>query len=317
MRLLLVFASILCTLASAGRCVAAPADTQPTNGRNPGLSVRVEGGGWGSVRKERIEAVLYLVADELLGRMPERLTAPIVVTHTNSNPVALYDRGQDGEHLVQLHASDGRWHLYAYEFAHELCHIMSNFSENASSGSDKYNQWFEEALCETASLFTLRNLAAKWETSPPFPEWTAQAQDLRRFADRLLDEGHRRLPPQTPLSAWLRDNEERLRGDPYQREKNELVANLLLPLFQSDPRRWDALCYLNLHPADGGNDLRQYLRNWYDNAPPEHRDFIFSVLDLLGVSEVIQVGLAGPEDAPSAASRLSTALAGQAGRSGE
>lgn len=323
MRLPIIVASILCSLVCCAGAQATPTKKpKPASSRTLGLDIRVEGGGWGNARKAQIETVLYAVADELLARLPEKLSRPIVVTHTDRNPVALYDRGPGGEYLVRLHASEERWYLYAYEFAHELCHIMSNYEENVGTDTSKYNQWFEETLCETASLFTLKNLAATWEASPPSPEWSKQAWYMRSFFDLLIAEGHRKLPPHTALAAWLGGQEERLRHDPYQREKNQVVANLLLPLFERDPENWDALSYLNLDPADGRNSLRQYLRNWYENAPAEHKTFIAGVLDLLELRDVVPVTSAAvsadPPPVPSAAkaSQPGSGAAGPAGRSG-
>ncbi len=288
MRLPLIIASIICSLLySTASSAALPKN--PVNSRKLGLTIKVEGDGWGKVRKETIETVLYSVADELLSRLPKKLAVPIVVTHTDSNPVALYERGKNGEYRVQLHASEANWHLYTYEFAHELCHILSNYEENVGPGTRKYNQWFEETLCETASLFTLKNLAATWESAPPAPGWSAQADQLRRFFDLLIGEGHRQLPPHAPLAVWLSSNEERLRRDPYLREKNEVVANLLLPLFERDPENWDTLSYLNLDPGDARSSLQDYLRHWYRNAPAEHKAFIFDVLGLFRMSEAIAV----------------------------
>jgi hypothetical protein len=211
MRLPLIIASILCSLTFSDAAYSSQLKKKPTSSRKLGLVIKVEGGGWGNVSRETIETVLYSVADELLSRLPKKLDAPIVVTHTDSNPVVLYERGSKGEYQVHLHASEKNWHLYTYEFAHELCHILSNYEENTGPGGSKYNQWFEETLCETASLFTLKNLAATWKNSPPAPEWSATADKLNRFFDLLVSEGHRRLPPHSPLAAWLRDNEERLR----------------------------------------------------------------------------------------------------------
>jgi len=256
-----------------------------------GLTIRVEGEGWGSVRKETIESVLYSVADELLTRLPKKLVAPIVVTHTNKNPVALYQRGENGEYRVRLHARESNWHLYAYEFAHEFCHILSNYEENVGPGVSRYNQWFEEALCETASLFTLKNLAATWKKKPPTPDLSGKDKKLNRFFDLLIAEGHRQLPQHSPLAIWLASNEEQLRRNPYQRKKNELVANLLLPLFERNPESWSTLSYLNLDPGDPGNNLRDYLLNWYQNSPPQHKVFIADVLGLLEMSEVITAAI--------------------------
>jgi hypothetical protein len=289
-RLPLIIASILCSVTYPFTSHAEPLK-KPVSSRKMGLTISVEGEGWGSARKETIESVLYAVADELMTRLPKKLVVPIVVTHTDQNPVAIYQRGENGEYRVRLHARGPNWHLYTYEFAHEFCHILSNYEENVGPGVSRYNQWFEEALCETASLFALKNLAATWESRPPTPDLSGKGKKLNRFFDLLIAEGHRQLPQHTPLAIWLASNEEELRHNPYQREKNDLVAKLLLPLFERNPESWSTLSYLNLDPGDAGNSLRDYLRNWYQNAPAQHKVFIADVLGLLEMREVITAAI--------------------------
>jgi hypothetical protein len=288
MRLPLIIASILCSLVFSGVSEATP-KKGPNNSRKLGLTIKVQGKGWGNVRNDAIESVLYSVADQLLSRLPQKLTVPIIVTHTDSSPVALYERGEGGEYLVQLHAQGTNWHLYTYEFAHELCHILANYEKNVGPGVSKNNQWFEETLCETASLFTLKSLAATWEGAELLPDGSMKPDQLRRFFDLLIAEGHRQLPPHTPLSAWLASNEEHLRRDPYLRKKNEVVANLLLPLFERDPENWATLSYINLDPADAHGSLSDYLSHWYQNAPDEHKAFITGVLSLFDMQGVMPV----------------------------
>lgn len=294
-RLPLIIASITCSLAHADS--GEPRVPVHQNSKKMGLTIKVKNGGWGGAQREAIETVLYSVADELLSRLPKKLAMPIVVTHTDSNPVALYQRGPGGEYQVHLHARGENWHLYVYEFAHELCHILSNYEENLDANTTKYNQWFEETLCETASLFALKNLATTWETFPPEPKWSGEARKLRRFFDHLIAEGHRQLPPDTPLSTWLRENEDHLRRDPYLRNKNEVVANLLLPLFQKNPQNWEALSYLNLGPTDARDTLEKFLAHWYQSAPFEHQRFVADVLALLNVTNVGPTSMA---EAPTA-----------------
>lgn len=286
LRLPLIIASILCSTIYPFSSYAEPVK-KPSSSRKLGLTIRVEGEGWGSVRKKTIESVLYAVADELLTRLPKKLVVPIVVTHTGKNPVALYERGEKGEYRVRLHASEANWHLYTYEFAHEFCHILSNYEENVGPGVSRYNQWFEETLCETAALFALKRLAATWEHKPPAPGLSGRGGKLNRFFDLLIAEGHRQLPAHAPLAVWLASNEEQLRRDPYQRKKNELVAALLLPLFERDPENWSSLGYLNLDSGDAENSLRAYLLNWYENSPAAHKDFIADVLGLFEMREMI------------------------------
>ena len=189
MRLPFIIASILCSVIYSTTAYAGTVK-KPVSSRKLGLTIKVEGEGWGSVRKEKIESVLYSVADELMSRLPKKLSVPIVVTHTDGNPVALYGRGENGEYRVALHAKEENWHLYTYEFAHELCHILSNYEENARPGASRYNQWFEETLCETASLYTLKNLAVTWKNFPPSPNWSKETEKLNRFFDLLIAEGH-------------------------------------------------------------------------------------------------------------------------------
>ncbi len=295
MRLPLIIASVFCSMSHAG--AGQESFDKPTvNSRKMGLDIKVKGDGWGSARPEAIENVLYSVADELMSRLPNKLNKPIVVTHTKSNPVALYDRGPNGEYLVHLHASGQSWHLYVYEFAHELCHILSNYEEHVGAETKKYNQWFEETLCETASLYTLKSLAETWEKTPPSPELSARSKNLRRFFEHLVGEGHRQLPSYAPLASWLEEHKDDLRQNPYLREKNEVVANLLLPLFQSNPQNWDALTYLNLDPADARSSLEDYLRHWYQNAPLEHKHFVASVLSLMWEGEGAPPSLATGRD---------------------
>ena len=291
LRLPLIIASIACSFAYADvQKLQTP--VRQVSSKKLGLSINVRPGGWGNVSKESLETVLYAVADTLMSQLPKKLTVPIVVSHSQGAPVALYDRGPGGEYLVNLHASGENWHLYVYEFAHELCHILSNYEENVGADTTKYNQWFEETLCETASLYTLQRLAAAWEQSPPAPRWAREVPRLRRFFDHLIAEGHRQLPPHTPLHAWLHANEEHLRQDPYLRKKNEVVAKLLLPLFQDNPQNWEALHYLNLDPTDARNTLRDYLNNWYANAPVEHKQFVRDVLALFLLDDVVPENLA-------------------------
>lgn len=302
-RLPLIIASIACSMAHADMGNLSVANARPVSSKKLGLNLQVQAGGWGNASRESIETVLYSVADALMSQLPKKLTVPIVVSHTNRGPVALYERGPAGEYRVQLHASGENWHLYVYEFAHELCHILSNYEENVGADTTKYNQWFEETLCETASLYALQKLAASWEAAPPAPKWSNEARKLRRFFDHLIAEGHRQLPAHTPLHAWLQENEERLRDDPYRRQENEVMAKLLLPLFQENPQNWAALNYLNLDPADAHNSLREYLGNWYKSAPPAHKEFIGGVLALFKLEDVVPAHPAGPPE-PTVVARL-------------
>jgi len=256
-----------------------------------GVTIRVEGEGWGSAERDEIETVLQAVAAELIGDAAA-LPQPIVVTHAPGSPVTLFERGPAGEYQVRLSARDRRWAQYAYQFGHELCHVMSNFQALPSATERARNQWFEEALCEAAGLFALRTMAARWQATPPYPSWDEYAPALRAYADRLIAEPHRHLPDGVTLERWLHGRLEQLGRDPYLRNDNEVVANMLLTRFEQNPAQWAALHYLNLDAADAVADLPHYLRHWRDNAPHEHRPFIDGLVGELGLAGAMRGELA-------------------------
>ena len=235
------------------------------------LVIRVVGENWGNVDRQDIEAALYSVADALTPASGGRART-VVVAPTSQAPAVLYDHGEGGEYLVQLRARDANWNLYVYEFAHEYCHIVANYDRRTGSGR---NQWFEESLCETASLYALKTLAETWQAAPPSKGTAAGSRQLRWFYDLLMAEDHRHLPA-AGFGTWLRDNEDELRHDPYRRRLNEVVAARLLPLFENRGS-WQALASLNLDPSDGDCDFDAYLDHWYGSAPVAEKAIVAAI----------------------------------------
>lgn len=238
---------------------------------SPRLAIRVEEGEWGGAKPEEIETLLYAVADTLLRHFPERQLNPIIVSPTRQGPIVFYQKGPKNEYQVHLAAKGQRWAEYIYEFSHELFHILANY-ENHAPPKNASHLWFEETLCETVSLYTLRQLSARWERSPPRPEWAGYASTLSRFAGRVLNEPHRQLPANMSLAQWFRENGPLLLENPHLRGKNELIANLFLPILEHN-QDWQAVGFLNPEVMQGTMGFYDYLANWHSRTPPEHQEF--------------------------------------------
>jgi hypothetical protein len=251
------------------------------------LSIRVTEGGWGNARPADIEAVLNSAARELFAHFPGRSLAPIVVSHSEGNPRVLYQRGPNGEYLMQLSAGNRRWSQYAYQFAHEFCHVLSNYDNKQFAGDTPIapNQWLEESLCEAASLFTLRSMANSWEAAPPYPQWRDYAPLLRDYAGQLAGEAHRHLAEGTDLSQWYRQHRDNLRGSAYLREYNEVLANVLASDLAAEPRHWTALAFLNADKSATIGDLGDYIESWSSATPEPQRAFVQKLAQLLGVAD--------------------------------
>ena len=75
-----------------------------------------------------------------------------------------------------------------------------------------------------------------------------------------------------------------MRANPVLREKNNVVARRLLPLFERTPSGWEAVTYLNLGARrDPKPTLAQHLADWRAAAPAEHRAFITALALELGL----------------------------------
>jgi hypothetical protein len=246
------------------------------------LEIEVADGDWGSAAPADIRSVLHSTAAALLA---DGLPAPalIRVVPSAAGPRVLFERGPRGEYVVEISARDRRWARFAYQFGHELCHIVSHFEHKPAQGGRGIapNQWFEEALCEAASIATLRRLATQWETDPPHPHWGAYAPAFLEFAEALASETHRTLPEGMSLAQWYEETAETLRDHPYHRNHNEAAAAALLPLFESTPGSWSSLDYLNRDAGAVPGSLAEYLAGWYRAAPERHRPFIETVAALI------------------------------------
>lgn len=261
--------------------VAMPAAAAPPSAA---IVVRVEDGNWGNVAPQDIETVLTSVADTLLPYFPQRKAERVSVGYSDQGPSVLMGKARDGAHRVVLKVQDARWDQFTYQFAHELCHVLTNYEhrEVAPGTVIRDHQWFEETICETVSLFALNRMATAWERTPPYPEWKSYAPAFRDYAQTLLRERHRQLPPNEDIARWYRDNRESLQRDPYLREKNELLAARLLPLLEATPANLGSIGYLNAAPAIAPNrSLTAYLGSWRDCCPGPHKAFVQQVIALL------------------------------------
>ena len=244
------------------------------------MELRVLQNGWGEARIPDIERVLASAAQELLVYFPNIPKIPIVVRHDAEGPLVSYDKGPNGEYDVLLSAQDTYWAQYAFQFSHELLHILSIYDRARMHA----NKWFEEALCQAASVFAIDRMAITWETVPPYDDWANYASALRSYAEHHRNENWCQLPSNAAFTSWYHSNESQLRTNPYLRGMNGLVANQLLQLLERSPRHWEAVRYLNLWLVIESQSLEKYLLEWYRHSPEQHKEFIRTVAGLFGFS---------------------------------
>ncbi|MBT4692000.1 MAG: hypothetical protein HOB73_01500 [Planctomycetaceae bacterium] len=243
-----------------------PASSPPNSADTTQLRIVVLPGDWGASELADIKKVCESAAVTLTTHLPDDGFAPIMVQREKSGPITLYRRGQGNEYIVKLDTSDRAWAQLAFQFAHEFCHIVCNYR-------DVTNQqlWFEETLCECASLYALRQMAIQWKTNPPYSNWKSYASSLGDYAaDRITTHGGRK----DSIGQFYLANQAELNKTGTNRDLNTYLAIQLLPLFEATPTAWQALRYINLGPAEENASFQSYLQGWHDRSPKKHRGFI-------------------------------------------
>ena len=199
-------------------------------------------GEWGNAPRENVQKVLDSAAGQLLRFCPGRRLGTISVRHHEGAPITLYDKGPQGQYQVLLNAHGTHWGQFAYQFSHELGHTLCNYDRR----KEGRNLWFEEALCETASLFAMRKMAVAWRTDPPYVNWVDYTPHLDHYVDSILASRNRRLPPDRTMPQWFHEHADVPSGQRHLTEESQLVAAYLLALFEDEPGGWESLAWINL-----------------------------------------------------------------------
>ena len=229
--------------------------------------------GWAEARPRDVEALLGNVASHMKRFLRPSFAGTTIVVPAPCDdwtPRTHYRPSTRDPFFIQLTARGRKWAQFAYQFSHELCHVLSGYEHLR----DNPNNWFHETICELASVFTLRRMAEKWLTSPPYPHWADYAESLASYADETLSNKERHLPPGMTLVRWLASEEASLRQNPCQRDKNALVAYLLLPIFEAEPVGWNTIRTL---PSSSAM-LKDYLREWHSQVEPLDRAFVERII---------------------------------------
>ena len=274
----------LATLVLAGgRTIAA--DVKEAAGRKLDFQLTE---GFGDVREADLRAVLTSAAETLWRHCPNTRweVTGFHVYRSRATPITLHEHRADGRIAIGLTSEGRRWAQFAFQFAHEFAHALASHAGDWKArwiGNHGANQWFEEALCETASLFALRAMSRGWAEQPPYPNWRSYAPALANYAEERLVQAASVLPATASFGNWFATELESLRKAPTQRDKNLVVARQLLPLFEAQPSGWESLTTLTLTPdRDPAKAFARHLADWRAAAPEAQHEFLAKLRGAFG-----------------------------------
>ena len=124
-------------------------------------------------------AGVQLVSDQ----QPDRLH----IEDHSSGPPAIwvhFDNSRAAWIIVDVGERD--WCRLAYQFGHELGHVLCN-SWNSAAMAQPPSQWIEELIVEAFGIRGLGKLASSWESDPPFPGDNAFGVAIRQYRQNAID----------------------------------------------------------------------------------------------------------------------------------
>jgi hypothetical protein len=262
------------------------AATEPATSAPKPLDIHVQTSGFGRASPADVTAVLQSTAFEIWRYCPNTQLDGIDVYYRADHPQTDFKRTSSGRIGVGLAARDTHWAQYGFQFAHEFSHALANYSNNPQQLA-RYprhaNLWLEESLCETASLFALRAMSRSWRTAPPYPAWRSYAPWLNDYVKQRLALPQHHLPAGTPFLVWFRENQRALRQNSNMRDRNTIIAIQLLPIFEAEPRGWEAVTFLNRGSSNAEESLAQHLAEWRSQCPKDLRPFVTKIAKVFAV----------------------------------
>lgn len=248
-------------------------------------------GDFGDASQQDIRAVVNSAAGEIWKHCPSaRWEVPgFHLFRSEDSPITVFDHRPNGRIAIGVTTRGTFWSQFAFQFAHEFCHALAGHSNSwrekqAWIRQPKANHWFEECLCETASLFALRAMGKSWETAPPYPNWKDYGKSLTDYAADRLDATLKSLPEDFRFREWFAKHEPSMRGNSTQRELNNVVARELLPVFESAPGTWEAVTFYHAARRDPSQSLKARLADWHRSCPAKHHPAIRSIAAIFGLT---------------------------------
>jgi hypothetical protein len=192
----------------------------------------------------------------LSDRQPERLR---VDNHTSGLPAIWLhdDPATTAWIIVDVGVRD--WSKLAYQFGHELGHVLCNSWERTARPRPP-TQWLEEAMVEAFSIRGLGLLATSWERDPPFAGDAAFGNSIRQYRADLVARYGLPAPEGADLASWFhahRDALESTVGIPQ-----GIVVLGALSLIEKDPACVEDLAAVNRWPERTGIPIEDYLKRW-------------------------------------------------------
>ncbi|MEN8694522.1 MAG: hypothetical protein ACN4GG_04130 [Akkermansiaceae bacterium] len=228
---------------------------------------------------EKLHQIFKQAGGILWRDFPEAELPPIEISYDADGPIALFGENEKGHKRIKLSSQESYWSQHIYQFSHEFCHLLV-----VCQKGDRSNHWFEEAVCEMASIYVIGEMAKLWKTNPAISGAEDYANSFANYAKDYETRKSDQLPEGVSFQEWFQNHQVTLRkSDGYRRDLNGVIALQLLPHLKKTPSNWGAFHFLNVKRRKEAIPFKAYLANWRASSPKKYHPFIDQVVVKFGL----------------------------------
>lgn len=168
------------------------------------------------------------------------------------------------ERLIYVTAVDIYWAQIIFQYSHELCHLL------IEEPIPEQFKWFEESLCDLASIYFLHESEENWPSF--FPDQPDYQEKIRKYIFNLSP------GEKFPLKELFDNQSEHstyMKMHRYDRDKNRYIAHSLFTIFKGSPQLWKSVPLLC--SASNAKSFKDFLHQWRNSSKDENIDQIIQL----------------------------------------
>ena len=224
---------------------------------------------FGEYNKEVVHRLLQQVQIDFSNWIGNQvfLTSNCHLFYKEAHPT-IYSMGEAG-HRICLHTKENEWWRWVYQFSHEYCHHLIN---GTMSGEITGLMWFEETICDLASICHLNRLIVLYDV--------LQINTPLQCKSYVVSCRNANLGTvQSNCQEYLKQHMDELVQPMYHREIYSNLFATMLPLFLENTHLWKIILHFgDMRSWNSLEELFAYLRETADDSYSVSLDKLYNLL---------------------------------------
>lgn len=225
------------------------------------MAIKIIGDGWNVDSTETTQILAEFVYETFSSFVGYELENDILVDNNlqQGYPLAHFNKkGEDWQ--ITLSCESGvHWSQVAYQLAHEICHLYCNHAQCCGHK----HKWFEESLCECASIAVLDKISLDWKQSRMMAYSPDYGDSVASYIADVKGRVIKQIENQTQFVEWLSNHIADLEKSSTLRDLNLVVALYIYHvLLESNSSNWVSITTINTWDCFSNGNFNEFQDNW-------------------------------------------------------